>query len=396
MSMDRIVISDIGTVSALGTGYPTLRENLGTKPHTDTVQEYEFHSLENEVPVFPARDFDPVAVLGKKGLRTKDWATKLILGALEQIKHVFETSSEENRPGLCIGTSFGSVQSIGDFLSDSIVNGVNKVNPMAFANTVINSPTGNANIRYGVKTMSTTVSTGFNAGMDAVITSCDYIRSGYLPAVVAGGLEEVGYYELLGLQRTGILSPTGKMLPLGKAGDGLVMGEGAGVFMLETAGNAHERGAKPVVEIAGYCTAFDPSAIGFTHSTEAAKYTMKKACAEAGISTGNVGLVVSGANGMTSGDAVEAAAVSNVFGNTPVAAYKSWFGECYGASGALSIACAIADMTGNRITGQPEAYEHIECINLVKKTTTANVENVVVNSFSCDGHCSSIILRRLD
>lgn len=396
MSMDRIVISDIGTVCSLGTGYPMLKENLGTKPHTGTVKEYEFHSFENEVPVFPARDFDPVAVLGKKGLRTKDWATKLILGALEPIKHVFEDSSEEHRPGLCLGTAFGSVQSIGDFLSDSIVNGVNKVNPMAFANTVINSPTGNANIRYGIKTMSTTVSTGFNAGLDAVITSCDYIRSGYLPSIVSGGLEEVGYYELLGLQRTGVLSRSGKMLPFGRTADGMVVGEGAGVFMLETAGNAHERGAKPIVEIAGYCTAFAPSPVGTVPGGEAVRYTMKKACAEAGISTGNVGLVVSGANGVSSGDAVEATALSDVFGDTPVTAYKSWFGECYGASGALSMACAIADMTENKITGQPDAYEHIEGINLVKKTTRANVENVVVNSFSCDGHCSSIILRRLD
>ena len=143
------------------------------------------------------------------------------------------------------------VCSIGDFLSDSIVNGVNSVNPRAFANTVINSPTGNSNIRFDAKNLSATIATGFNSGIDALIYAFDYIQRGYIDRIVAGGLEEISYYSLLGLSRTGLISPSANIRPFAIDSDGIVVGEGCALFHLETEEAAKQRGAQIQAEIIG-------------------------------------------------------------------------------------------------------------------------------------------------
>jgi 3-oxoacyl-(acyl-carrier-protein) synthase len=399
MSDTKLVITGISSISALGVEYDTLSAGLARKPELGSVREFEFHQFEKDIPCYRIKDFEPKEILGKKGLRTKDLATKVLLATMELgFKERFENEELDTKPGIVVGTAFGSVQSIGDFLSDSIVNGVNAVNPMLFANTVINSPTGNANIRYGVKTLSTTVSTAFNSGIDALIYTCDYIRSGYLPAIVAGGLEEISYYTLLGLDRSGALSKSGNMKPFAKDADGIVMGEGCAMFLIETDDSAQVHGVNGIIEIAGYSNAFDPAdgQIGFNPQGEGARYTVEQALAMANIDAGAIDFIVSGANGTPDGDTMESLVVRDIFGDTPVTAYKAKTGECYGASAALSTACAISDMKNNRITGIEDSYDTANDINLVSGTIESKEsEYALVTSYSCDGNCSTIILKNL-
>ncbi len=399
MNNSRLVITGVGAVSSLGVGLEQHRDALSQPSAPASYQDSEYHSFDQGLPCFRATHFDPVEVLGKKGLRTKDWATKLILGSIETpFKDLFENADDDTKPGICIGTSFGSVQSIGDFLSDSIVNGVNSVNPQAFANTVVNSPTGNANIRYGVRTLSTTVSTGFNSGIDAVIYGSDYIRRGYLDSILVGGVEEVSYFELLGMQRAGILSHKGTILPFGRNADGLVMGEGSGVFMIETLEKASARGAKPIAEIVGYYSAFDSDAplTGFAPSENVQKYVMKNACDMAGISCDAISFIAASANGNKTADTIESSAIAKLFGNTPVTAYKAKVGECYGAGAPLSMICALADCFENRISGVGPSYETVGEANIqFENMPQFAAEYVLINSFSCDGNCASIIFKNI-
>jgi 3-oxoacyl-(acyl-carrier-protein) synthase len=397
MNNVKLVITGIESVCAAGVGFEQLKQNLPGQPKVSSVKDYEFHQLDQQTPCFKA-EFDPEAVLGKKGLRTKDWSTKLLLSAMEPLfKDQYVDVPQEEKPGISIGTAFGSLQSIGDFLSDSIVNGVNAVNPMQFANTVINSPTGNANIRYEVRSHSSTLATSFNAGIDAIIYACDHIRSGYLPAIVAGGLEEISYYGLLGLLRSGVLSRGGVMLPFGRSADGMVMGEGCAVLRIETEESARSRGAAIIAEIAGYSNAFDPEAplSGYNPAGEGCRHTMLEACERAGITTSAIDFVASSANGTPGGDRMEADAIHAIFGNVPVTAYKSRLGETWGASGSLAVACTIADMQQKRITGLPQKYDTVGEANVVVGTTE-NIasEYALVNACSCDGNCASIVIRK--
>ncbi len=393
----KIVVTHVGAVSCLGNSLSEIAASLLLPPKVGTVKDYGFHSLPVSQPCFCINNFEPEAILGKKGLRTKDRATKLLLSALELgCKNLFESLPEDGRPGLCIGTSFGSVQSIGDFLSDAIVNGSHNVNPQAFANTVINSPASNANIRYGSRTVSSTISTTFNSGLDALAYAAMFLRQGYAGCLVAGGLEELSYYACTGFAKGGLLSASGSIQPFGRDGSGTLPGEGCAVFCLETETAAQARGASIIAEIAGISSCFDPKKgpNGFNPQASGARYAMKQACADAGISFPDIGFVAASANGVRAGDDMEALALAELLPNTPVAAYKAKTGECIGASPSLSMACALSDMKQGRISGVGNAYPLRRDVDLVfGARTSAMVDYVLVNSFSCDGYCGSIVLK---
>lgn len=395
----KLIITEISSISTLGIGFDALAKGLSEKQALNSVKSFEFHELDSAIPCFRITDFDPVAILGKKGLRTKDLATKILLATMELgFKERFESETEDTKPGIVVGTSFGSLQSIGDFLSDSIINGVNAVNPMAFPNTVINSPTGNANIRYDIKTLSSTVSTGFNAGIDVLIYSCDYIKCGYLPVIIAGGLEEISYYTLLGADRSGVLSKSVTAKPFAKDADGIIMGEGCALFLIETEDSAKAHGANTIAEIAGYCSAFDPAdgKPGFNPNGEGARYTVEQALKTAEIDATAIDFIASGGNGMISGDSMESAVITSVFGDKPVTAYKAKTGECYGASASLSLACAISDMKNRRISGIGSSYEVQNDINLVSETIeNRESEYVMITSFSYEGNCASLVIKNI-
>jgi 3-oxoacyl-(acyl-carrier-protein) synthase len=393
----KIVITKMSAIHCLGKSPGEISASLLLPPRTGAIKDFGFHSLAAARPCFRISDFEPEAILGKKGLRTKDRATKLLLSALELgFKDLFEQTPEHLRPGLCIGTSFGSVSSIGDFLSDAIVNGFHNVNPQAFANTVINSPTSNANIRYLSRALSSTVSTTFNAGHDALIYAAMFLLRGYAPWLIAGGLEELSYYALAGLETNGSLSASGVLAPFCKTGDGTVAGEGCAVFCLETETHARERGAAVIAELAGMASCFDPEKgpRGFNPAGKGARHAMMQACADAGITAGDISFIAASANGVPDGDAMEAAALIDIFPNTPVAAYKAKTGECIGASPCISLACALADMKAKRISGVGIAYPLRHPVNLVFETAgAAPSEFALINSFSCDGYCGSIVLK---
>jgi 3-oxoacyl-(acyl-carrier-protein) synthase len=393
----KIVITHAGAVSCLGTGPDTMAAALLAPPKTIAVKDFEFHALPEARQAFAIGGFDPEAILGKKGLRTKDRATKLLMSAIELgFKGLFEPAPDGRRPGLCIGTAFGSVASIGDFLSDAIVNGSHNVNPQAFANTVINSPASNANIRYAARTLSSTVSTTFNAGLDALVYAAMFLRRGYEQCLVAGGLEEISYYGFVGLERSGLLSAQGTLQPFAKDGGGTVAGEGCAVFCVETGESAKARDAAPLAEIVGIASCFDPKrgVSGFNPNGDGARRAMKQACADAGVPLSEVGFVAASANGVAAADSMEADALAELLPATPVAAYKAKTGECIGASPCLSLACALSDMKHARISGTGSRYPLCREINLVVDTRNGvSAEYALINSFSCDGYCGSILLK---
>ncbi|HEX3018716.1 MAG TPA: beta-ketoacyl synthase N-terminal-like domain-containing protein [Chitinispirillaceae bacterium] len=396
MQSRRIVITDVGIISALGVGFSNIHTAMAHPQSKVSVKDYEFHQFEKEIPCFGIRDFDPVLVLGKKGLRTKDNSTKLLLGTFETaLKDVMESLDEKNHPGICIGTAFGSVQSIGDFLSDSIVNGVNNVNPQAFANTVINSPTGNANIRFLARNLSATISTGFNSGIDALIYAFDHMKRGYLSRIVAGGLEEISYYSLLGLSRTGLLSLSGNIRPFASDSDGIVMGEGCAIIHLETEDAARERNALIQAEILAAVNGFDPeAAFGDSPKADTAATVIRTACQQAGVDPQSIDFIASSANGNRRSDRIEAAALNEVFGKkTPITTYKAFTGDCYGASGAIITACALSDLKNGTISGTGTPYKTLNDLPVVFETIKKNSSIAMVTSVSCDGNCSAVILK---
>jgi 3-oxoacyl-(acyl-carrier-protein) synthase len=263
---------------------------------------------------------------------------------------------------------------------------------------VINSPTGNANIRFLARNLSATIATGFNAGIDALIYTFDYLRRGYLQSIVAGGLEEISYYSILGIERTGILASEVPAKPFCSSSKGVVMGEGCALLLLETEESVKSRGSKVLAELVGTGSTFDSlAAQNATTNGEAGKQAILIACKEAGITPDQIDFVASGASGNPVSDQFEASAINAALGpKVPVTAYKRFTGECYGASGALNTLCALSDMKNNRITGIGDSYAVTDNINITFSTIQKVSTYALVTSFSCDGNCSAIILKNVN
>jgi 3-oxoacyl-(acyl-carrier-protein) synthase len=267
---------------------------------------------------------------------------------------------------------------------------------MAFANTVINAPASNVNIRYESRMSSSTVSTGFNAGMDAIIYSCNYIRAGHASCMIAGGIEEISFYSLAGYARSGTLASGISMTPFGQGSTGFLPGEGCAVFYIETEAHAKTRGASVIAEIAGMHACYDPKhgKNGYNPAASGAGHAVTQACAQAGIDASAIGFVAASANGSPDGDAMEASVIAGRFPDVPVAAYKSKTGECLGASGTLSLACALNDMGNDCISGTSVHYPLAHRVNVVtERIGNKKSEFALVNSFSCDGYCASLVLK---
>ncbi len=395
--MGKIVITGLSAVSSCGVGYDLLKEKLATGVEAIMNPEYEMQKLPRDTAVFGV-DFDPKEILGKKGLRTMDKATKMLNVAIHVgFGDYIESLSDEERPGLAIGTGFGSMESIGNFSSVSIANGVGSVNPNLFGNTVINSPTGNANIRFNLKNLSATMTTGFNSGLAIMVYSCDYIKNGYLNNILCGAVEEASVYTILAMESEGCLSKSNNMKPFSKECDGFVHGEGCGLVLLETEELAGARGANIIAEISGYAQTFDCNngEFGFGDGETAAE-TMKMALADAGISADQIDFVVSDANGNRYGDAMRLKAFSAVFGDkTPVTSYRTVLGESFGAAGMLDIVATVADLESNRISPIFGDFETLAGIDLVKGSARSKKSTyAMVTSFSVDGHCTAVIIKK--
>ena len=197
--------------------------------------------------------------------------------------------------------------------------------------------------------------------------------------------------------RSGLLSPSGSARPFALESDGIVMGEGCALFLLETAASAQQRNAAVLAEIAGCANGFDP-APGRQERSDGSvfKQVVLSACAQAEIDPKQIDCIAAGASGNPTGDALEAAGIAAVFNTeTPVVTYKSFTGECYGASGALNILCALADIKANRIHGIPGTrYPSIASISPVFGIVEKEISCMLVSSYSCDGNCSAVILRK--
>ena len=397
--MSKIVITGMNAISSCGIGYDALKENIAKGVTPVKESEYEYHKLPREVETFRVTGFEPKEILGRKGLRTLDNAAKFLLSTihLKWGEELAEMSDEE-KPGLVMGTAFGSMESIGNFQTVADQTGVGSVNPKLFGNCVLNAPTGQANIRFGLKNLSTTMVTGFNSGLAALVYSADFINSGYLPNLLCGAVEESSVYTLMAMEKEGCLSKSNKIKPFSKDADGQLLGEGCAVVALESEEYAKSKGSEIIAELAGFAVGFDPNGgeLGFNDDAEVATDIINLALKDAGIEAKDIAFVVSDANGLPAGDRMRAKAIANVFGSdTPVTSYRSTLGETYGAAGMLDVVAAIADLDEKRVSpifGDIETIDGIDAV--INAPREINGEYALITSFTVDGNCTAVVIKK--
>lgn len=397
MKANNVVITRMAALAPIGVGVQAFVQGL---------QRSESRlgptTLFGEEPLYGGElwDFDPKAILGKKGLRNFDRNTRILLSCLQLDLGDLLAELKGEEVGLCVGTTFGSFASQVDFTSTYIREGYNALNPMLFPNMVINSPPSQGNIRFGLTSSSTTISNGFTSGLDALVFGADQIRNGYTPALLCGGSEELSFHLHHGYVSNHFISPSNEVRPFGAERDGFLLGEGAALMLLEEGEYARARGATPLATVVAYTNLFDGTYDNEFHpQAEGLCYALEETLRQAGISPEQVGLISANANGSVVGDRIEALALRQVFGDAleqiPVVAYKGYWGECLGAAGALQVAATVADLSQGRVSLTPNArpYDSDFALWLPEEPLQQDIEFALVLSCGPNGSNTVLLLQ---
>ena len=382
----RIVITGTGAVSACGTGAGAIFDALvpenalaiGIREHqhgSSVGPEVQSGGRSSELG-YPA-PFDPAAILGPRGLRLLDRATRL---ALSGAKLALADSGLDGAttlarpPGIVLGTSFGSLSSIAGFIADRLASGPSGLNPSHFPNTVINSPASHAAIRFGLSTLSSTIAAGWASGAAAIGYAADLLKQGRADAILAGGVEELTEQSRALYFESGLLAPAGEWHPA--SGAGTVLGEGAGLLVLEPADAAAARGGRVLAYLTGHGLGFEPSGGpgAVRRAVREALVRHDPAFADEEPERWPFDAIVSGACGVRTVDEAESAAMAGFSG--PILRPKAVLGEADGAGGALAAALAALICERGELPGG------------------GPVRTVLVSAPSYTGHAAALILRR--
>ncbi len=406
---EKIAITGLGVLSPIAIGREAYWEGL-REGKTGFCPVALFDTTPFRVHIAAEiNNFDPISLLGKKGLRDLDRSTRLVCSAA---KLAIEDSkleiTEENTysTGVSIGTTFGSLHSISQFDRSGLIEGPRAVNPSHFPNTVINSPASQVSIRFKIKGFNTTISTGFCASLDAVSYAADSIRLKRADVVLTGGVEELCEETFMGFHDLGYLSGSDgsepRCCPFDARRNGTILSEGSAILVLEDEEHALKRDAAILARILGYGNAFDPSAdSSFDHAGNGLRTAIVHALKDASLKTEDIDYICACSNSTKGLDRMESRIIKELFGDyalkIPVSSIKSMVGESYSASGALSLAAAAGALRNGFIPPTVN-YHHRdpECdLDYVSgKAREKQIENVLVISADPYGQNSAIVLGR--
>jgi 3-oxoacyl-[acyl-carrier-protein] synthase II len=406
---NNIVIIGIGVVSSIGIGkdafWQALQEGKsGVKP----VTLFDTSNLKVKMGA-EISDFNPAAILGEKGLRNLDRATKLLLCAgklaLDDAKIEINEENSTNF-GISIGTTLGSLWSISEFDKSALRDGPHFVNPAEFPNTVINSPPSQLAIRLKVKGPCATISSGFTSSLDALKYGVDLIRNKRCQIVLAGGVEEFCAPTYLGFYRVKFLAGVkGEELscPFDQRRNGGIFGEGSAILALESEESATKRGANIYARILGFGTHFYPYAINkYEPQGHGLKKAMRFALDDAGVSASEVDYISSAANSSQDADAIETGVVKDDFGakakEVAISAPKSMLGETFSAAGVLAATATIGAMQKGFIPATLNYKEKDKLCDLdyvPNKSRAATINKALINAFGPSGSNSCLVVAKI-
>jgi 3-oxoacyl-[acyl-carrier-protein] synthase II len=330
-----VVITGRGVVSSIGEGAETF---------LDAVMDRRSGVADG---IAPCADFDPEAAMGPKAARRADRFTQFAVAAADQAvaEAGLPDGIEPERLGVVMGTGVGGLTTLERECINWINEGERGVSPLFVPMMMPNAAAGVVAMRLGALGPGWSVASACATGAHAIGEGGRLIQRGDVDAVVAGGTEAaMTGLCLAAFKRMGATSKEGRSCPFDARRDGFVMGEGAGVFVLEREDHARARGATILGRVVGYgasndafhITQPDPDGRG-------AVAAMKLALADADASPGDVGYLNAHGTSTPLNDKAEAGAVRQVFDGSapPVSSTKSQIGHLLGAAGAVEAVATL-------------------------------------------------------
>ena len=402
--MNRVVITGAGTINALGHTVPetlhAMREGqLGIGP----LQMRDLDRLSVKIGA-QIKNFDPDSHFDRQKLPLYDRVTQLALLASREamVQSGLEITEEQSETtGVVLGTAAGGMNTWDDNFRSVYEEGKNRVHPFVVPKLMTNAAASHVSMVYNIKGPSLTVSTACASSNHAIGLAFQMVRSGMARVMLAGGADAMltfgGIKAWEGLR---VMSKTA-CRPFSANRSGMVQGEGAGVFVLETYEGAKARGAEILAEIVGFAMTSDASDIVMPNQQGAAR-AIRGALADACLSPQDVGYINAHGTGTAANDETECAAVAEVFGahadRVMMSSTKSMHGHLIGGTGAVELlACLMALREG--VIAPTIGYEHpdpncaLEVVPNVARQ--AKVTATMSNAFAFGGLNAVLALRAM-
>ena len=402
--MKRVVITGAGTINALGHDVPqtlaAMREGrCGIGP-------LEFRDVERlSIQIGgQIKGFEAEGHFNRQQMTLYDRFTQFtLMAAREAIRQAgLEFSGDlANRAGVVLGTAGGGVSTWDDNYRAVYEEGKNRVHPFVVPKLMMNAAASHVSMEYNLRGPSFTVSTACASSNHAMAQAFQMVRSGMSPVMITGGSESMlcfgGIKAWEGLR---VMSKDA-CRPFSANRNGMVQGEGAGVFVFEEFEHARARGAEILAEVAGYAMSSDAADIVMPSKQGAAR-AIAGALRDAGIAADKVGYINAHGTGTAANDKTECAAVADVFGphadQLMISSTKSMHGHLIGATGAVELlACIMALRDG--IIAPTIGYEEFdpECaLDVVpNEAREAHVDVALSNAFAFGGLNAVLALRRV-
>lgn len=412
LAMKRVVITGMGVVSSLGNDVDVFFENLlAGKSGIDKVTAFDTSSFPCQIGA-EVRDFDPQEWMDFKEVRRNDRYCHLGMAASKlavENAGLDVTKVDSERFGVLLASGIGGLDTIEKQSRVLFERGPRRVSPFMIPSLIANMACGMVAIEFGARGPNFSVVSACASATHAIGESLRIMQTGDADIMLAGGSEAaitaLGYAGFCSMKAMSTRNddPQGASRPFEKSRDGFVMGEGAGVLVLETLEHAQARGAKIFCEISGYaatCDAFhitQPDASG-----RGLAVAITNALRKAGVKPEEVDYVNAHGTSTPYNDRFETVALKNVFGESAkdllISSTKSMTGHLLGAAGGIeAIACAKAIERGEIPPTINYEEPDPECdLNYVpNEKVSHDVEVAISNNSGFGGHNATLVFQKL-
>jgi 3-oxoacyl-[acyl-carrier-protein] synthase II len=398
--MNRVVVTGLGIISPIGIGKKQFWLScMEGRSGIASIEGFEVGHLRSHLG-YQVKDPDYKQYITLGNLRRMDRISKMVTASVKlaiQDAGIDMAEEDPERVGIMIGTGLGNSKTVDLFFRDLVHNGPQEVAPLLFQTSVPNAICSHASIEFGIKGISTTFSHKEISAESSIVHAFEALRCGKAEIIFAGGGDEISeplynVYATLGAlspQRTPY--PEG-MRPFDRTRNGIVLGEGSGVMVMETLDHAYGRGATIYAEMMGYGMVGCNNGV-WSYDIDAS--SMAKSISQAIGNSTRVDYINAAANSTQALDQAETRAIKKVFGKEAaqisVSAVKSMIGE-FDASGGIR-ACATVLSVAEGIVPPTINYREADPMCDLDYATqgakSKTIESALLNGFANGGaHCS--------
>lgn len=408
--MRRVVVTGIGCISPIGIGTEETWENA-KKGALGIGEITSFDTSESKVKIAgEVKGFDPETIMDRmEARRTARFTQFALFAAKEAFKesNIDLSKIDPYRCGVNVASGIGGLPVIEREHARGMKNGFDRVSPLFVPSSITNMAAGMIAIDLGFKGSCTCVVTACASATDSIGSAFRYIRDGYADVMACGGAESCisplgigGFSSMRALSDSN--DPKRGSIPFDKERSGFVMGEGAGILILEEYQHALDRGAKILGEIVGYGATCDANHITAPlEDGSGAAACMTMSIKDAGISKEDIGYINAHGTGTPLNDAGETKAVKLAFGdhadNLVISSTKSMTGHLLGASGAVESIMAIKALEDGFIppTIGYEVFDEACDLDVCPNEGRAvDIQYAMSNSLGFGGHNSSLVFKK--